>query len=128
MMNIYIFSAQISSEDELFIPLNDSKIGLFSLKTLKTEIELNPLSLPDEKSLGMVMAIKPYVDESKYVLVAYDGGLVYMWDMRTKKMLSSLDVEQCPMALDFSATLMTGIVGSPCNNLQVSYQILLLEK
>ncbi|XP_058798115.1 guanine nucleotide-binding protein subunit beta-like protein 1 [Phymastichus coffea] len=111
--------AQVSSEDELIIPLNDSKTGLFSLKTLKTEIELNPLSLPNAKSLGMVMAIKPYIDESKYVFIAYDGGLIYMWDLRTKKMLSSLEVEQCPMAIDFNATLMHGIVGSPCDNLQI---------
>lgn len=117
----YSHRCQVSTDGGLFIPLNDSRIGLFSLKTLRTEIELNPTHcLPDLKSLGQVMAIKPCLDESKYVLVAYDGGQMSLWDIRSKKILSSLEVEQCPMSVDFNATLMHGIVGSPCDNLEVS--------
>ncbi|OXU22322.1 hypothetical protein TSAR_012067 [Trichomalopsis sarcophagae] len=111
---------QVSTESELLIPLNESRIGLFSLKTLKTEIELNPdHCLPDMKSLGQVMAIKPFVNESQYVLVAYDGGQMSLWDLRSKKILSSLEVEQCPMSIDYNSTLVHGIVGSPCDNLEV---------
>ncbi|OXU23960.1 hypothetical protein TSAR_006698 [Trichomalopsis sarcophagae] len=37
---------------------------------------------------------------------------------RSKKILSSLEVEQYPMSVDYNATLMHGIVGSPCANLE----------
>ncbi|CAB0028558.1 unnamed protein product [Trichogramma brassicae] len=109
---------QVSADDSIYIPLNDSKIGLFSLKTLQTEVELNPL-ISKMDSLGHVMAIKPCMDESKNVLVAYDGGVMALWDIRSKKMLSFKEVEQCPMCFDFNSTLNLGFIGSPCDNIEV---------
>ncbi|KAJ8682300.1 hypothetical protein QAD02_018092 [Eretmocerus hayati] len=108
-----------SVDHAIFIPLSNSRVGIFSLKTMKTELELDPSSIPNEKSLGEVMAIKPCMDEMKYILVTYDGGSVYLWDVRSKKMLSTLESEQCPMCIDFHESLRLGIVGSPCDNLQV---------
>jgi WD40 repeat protein len=110
---------QVSTDDAIFIPLNNSRIGLFSLKTLRTEIELDPVSLPEVNSIGQVMAMKTHENEPNHVFVAYDGGQMSLWDIRSKKILSSLEVEQCPMSFDFNATLMRGIIGSPCDNLQV---------
>jgi hypothetical protein len=65
------------------------------------------------------MAIKPCIDKSKYALVTYDGGQMLLWDVRSRKILSSIKVEQCPMTIDFNATLMHGIIGSPSDYLQV---------
>ena len=128
--SLHFFRCQVSSNESIFVPLNDSQIGLFSLKSLKTEIILKPYDTFETKSLGMVMAMKPCLDKSKYLLAAYDGGLLVLWDIRTKKILSSLEVEQSPMCMDFNSTIMYGIVGSPCDNLQVSFMkiIRLLKK
>ena len=86
---------------------------------MSTEIKLDPASHPDYKSLGQVMSIKPLLDDSKYVLVTYDGGQMYLWDIRSKQILSSLEFEECPMCIDFNTTLMQGIIGSPSDNLEV---------
>lgn len=117
----YTFRIQKSSENDLFIPLSDSKIGLFSTKTFKIETELNPKSIQDSACLGLVMGIKPCIDEYKYVLVMYDGGLLYLWDVRAKNIVSSLEVEKSPMSIDFSSTLKHGIIGSPSNHLEARY-------
>lgn len=114
------YSCQAWKEDTMFMPLDNSRIGLFSLKTMKTEVDLNPSCLPDLKSLGQVMAIKPFMDETNYVLVAYDGGQISLWDMRSKKILSSLEVEPCPMSFDFNTVANLGVIGNPSSNLDVS--------
>ncbi|XP_011497853.1 PREDICTED: guanine nucleotide-binding protein subunit beta-like protein 1 [Ceratosolen solmsi marchali] len=110
---------QVSTEDAIYIPLNESRVGLFSLKTLKTEIELSPISHSEANLFGHVMAIKPCMDESKYALITYDGGQILLWDIRSKKILSSIKIEQCPMNIDFNTSLMHGIIGSPADYLQI---------
>lgn len=64
------------------------------------------------------MAIKPLKNE-KLVLIAYEVGKLILWDVRQNKILSSLTVETCPMALDFDTTLMKGVIAGPSDNLQV---------
>ncbi|XP_014210906.1 guanine nucleotide-binding protein subunit beta-like protein 1 [Copidosoma floridanum] len=118
--NYYAFCrCQKSTENTMFIPLNNSKIGLFSLKTYETEIELDPLSFPDIDKLGDVMAMKPCLDGFNYVLVAYDIGKLLLWDIRSKKILSSLTLDACPMTIDFNTSVMSGVVGTPEDNLNV---------
>lgn len=70
------------------------------------------------KNLGEVMAIKPLKNE-KLVLVAYEAGELILWDVRQSKVLNSLTVETCPMALDFDTTLSKGAIAGPTNDIQV---------
>lgn len=103
----------------MYIPLKDSRVGLFSMKTLKTESELNPRNIKDSKPLGEVMVIKPLADP-RYVLVAYEGGQLALWDIKVKDILSWLPTELCPMTVDFDDFLKKGIIGSPSNIIQVT--------
>lgn len=70
------------------------------------------------------MFIKPLKNE-RLVLVGYEGGKLFLWDLRQRSILSSLTIETCPMALDFDSVLMKGIIGGPSNQLQVKYLILI---
>lgn len=85
------------------------------MNTFNTELKLNS---HNSKNLGEVMAIKPLKNE-KLILVAYEAGELILWDIRQNKILSSLTVETCPMALDFDTTLSKGAIAGPSNNIQV---------
>ncbi|XP_031848046.1 guanine nucleotide-binding protein subunit beta-like protein 1 [Nomia melanderi] len=106
---------QTLSQNQLLVPLKESKVGILSTRTFSMELELNSSNF---KNLGEVMVIKPLKDE-KLVLIGYECGKLILWDIRQKKTLNYLTTEQCPMALDFDTTLMKGIIGGPSNQLQV---------
>ncbi|XP_054001009.1 guanine nucleotide-binding protein subunit beta-like protein 1 [Hylaeus anthracinus] len=103
------------SENEIFVPLKESNVGILSSSTFNVELKLNPSNF---KKLGEVMFIKPLKNE-KLVLVGYEGGKLILWDVRQKSVLSFLAIQTCPMALDFDTVLMKGIIGSPSDQLQV---------
>ncbi|XP_076162771.1 guanine nucleotide-binding protein subunit beta-like protein 1 isoform X2 [Ptiloglossa arizonensis] len=106
---------QAFSENEIFVPLKKSNIGILSSSTFNVELKLNPSNF---ENLGEVMFIKPLKNE-RLVLVGYEGGKLFLWDLRQRSILSSLTIETCPMALDFDSVLMKGIIGGPSNQLQV---------
>lgn len=103
------------SQNELLVPLKESKVGILCTNTFSMELELSP---PNAENLGEVMAIKPFKHDN-LVLVGYECGKLILWDVRQKKILSNLVTEPCPMALDFDTTLMKGIVAGPSDQLQV---------
>lgn len=106
---------QVFSGNEVFVPLKESAVGVLSLNTFNTELKLNS---HNSKNLGEVMAIKP-LKNGKLVLVAYEAGELILWDVRQNKILSSLAIEACPMALDFDTTLSKGAIAGPSNNIQI---------
>lgn len=115
----YSRSQLLPERDAMLIPLDCSTVGILSLKTFKVESTLDPSKLPYNNKLGTVMAMKPLVDVNGLVLIAYEGGQLLLWDMRKNNVLSSLTVEQYPMAFDFDASLMQGILGSASEKLEV---------
>ncbi|XP_033356961.1 guanine nucleotide-binding protein subunit beta-like protein 1 [Bombus vosnesenskii] len=116
-INIYCHFCRfkIFSENEIFVPVKESTVGILSLNTFSVELKLNSCNF---KNLGEIMAIKPLKNE-KLVLVAYEAGELILWDVRQSKVLSSLTVETCPMALDFDTTLSKGAIAGPTNNIQI---------
>lgn len=112
-------SQLLPEENAILVPLDSSVVGMLSLKTLKMELTLDPLKQPYGKKLGAVMAMKPLMNASDLVLVAYEGGKLLLWDMRKNDVLSSLTVEQYPMTFDFDASLMRGILGSASDKLEI---------
>ncbi|XP_006608647.1 guanine nucleotide-binding protein subunit beta-like protein 1 [Apis dorsata] len=106
---------QVFSDNEIFIPLKESTVGILSSITFNIELKLNTSNF---QNLGEIMAIKPLKNE-KLVLIAYEIGKLILWDVRQNKILNSLTVETCPMTLDFDTTLMKGVIAGPSDNLQI---------
>ncbi|XP_015602838.1 guanine nucleotide-binding protein subunit beta-like protein 1 [Cephus cinctus] len=113
--------SQMLSEDILLVPLKESSIGAFSLKTCSIEYKLEPSQLTEgATNLGEVMTLKPIVLQDKeLVLISYESGDIALWDISAKKVINWLKVESCPMAVEFDMSHMRGIVGSPTEKLQV---------
>lgn len=117
-MNILYHRSQLLPEnDAVLIPFDCSVVRTLSLKTFKLESTLDPSKLSYSNKLGTVMAMKSLMND--FVLVAYEGGQLLLWDMRKNDVLSSLTVEQYPMTFDFDASLMQGILGSASEKLEV---------
>lgn len=110
---------RILSDTEVLIPLSDSNVGVYSLQTHKIEYKLNPSSFPSSEKLGEPMVIAPLNKDSDHVLIAYEGGKMLLWDLKKRQVLSNLEIENCPMALDFDMFFKRGIIGGPSEWLQV---------
>ncbi|XP_076640017.1 guanine nucleotide-binding protein subunit beta-like protein 1 [Colletes latitarsis] len=106
---------QAFSQNEIFVPLKESNIGILSSNTFNIELKLNPSNF---ENLGDVMVIKP-LKNKRLVLAGYEGGKVILWDIRQRSILSYLTTDSCPMTLDFDTASMKGIVGSPTDQLQI---------
>lgn len=106
---------QSLSEHEILVPLKESTVGILSTNTFTIGLKLK---CSDNEDLGEAMVIKPLRNE-RLVLVGYERGTLILWDIRQCKVLSFINVESCPMALDFDATLMKGAIGSPSDSMQM---------
>lgn len=111
-------SQLLSEKDAMLIPLDNSVVGILSLKTFEVESTLNPSKLSYSNKLGTIMAMKP-LDMNGLVLVAYEGGQLLLWDMKKNDVLNSLTVEHYPMTFDFDSSLMQGILGSASEKLEI---------
>ncbi|XP_047352689.1 guanine nucleotide-binding protein subunit beta-like protein 1 isoform X3 [Vespa velutina] len=110
---------QVLSEDIIITALRDSNVGLYSVKSSNMELTLYSSEVPFSKKLGEVMAIKPLPYTDQKVLVAYEIGLLVLWDVTAKKVLHCMDIESCPMAIDFETSYMQGVIGSPSEKLEI---------
>lgn len=110
---------QVLSEDTIITALRDSNVGLYSLKSSNLELKLDPSLIPVSNKLGEIMAIKslPMIDQK--VLVAYEIGLLVLWDIKAGKVLHWMDIEPYPLTLDFETSYKQGIIGYPSEKLQV---------
>ncbi|XP_017885856.1 guanine nucleotide-binding protein subunit beta-like protein 1 [Ceratina calcarata] len=105
---------QSLSEHEVLVPLEESTVGILSTNTFNIGLKLK---CSGNEDLGEAMVIKPLRNE-RLVLVGYERGTVILWDIRQSRVLSSLKLESCPMALDFDNNVMKGVIGSPSDNIQ----------
>lgn len=109
---------QKKSECEIYVPLSGACTGLFSLNTMKMELVLNPSSMLKGKNVGEAMAINPILG-TDLILTVHDGKMLFLWDIRQKRIISELDMPLDPLAMDFSCEKRMGVVGGPETNLQV---------
>jgi WD40 repeat protein len=117
-LDYYGFSRIDVSEDQggiVACPKKNSSVEIYSLKS-----HLKIVSFEKEKcdnvALGEVMALKViHVEQEPYLLVAYDSGVLHLWDFRKEHVVSSLKDENCITAVDFSEVTMSGVYGSVSN-------------
>lgn len=107
------------SEDEILVPLTNSKVGSFSLKSSKLELMLDPSRFKNFKKLGEVMVIEVINDGKQWVLVAYEAGILILWDIYKVEPVSEITIGSFPTALDFDTSLMRGVVGNTSKNLEI---------
>jgi len=111
---------EVSGEDILLVPLPNSIVGALSLKTFDIVYKLESSTSDNALSLGEVMVIKILDSpENSYVLVSYESGHTALWDLREKKVVSWLKIDECPMAINFDNYWMKGIIGSPSEKLEI---------
>ncbi|KAI4487650.1 hypothetical protein M0802_011963 [Mischocyttarus mexicanus] len=111
--------SQILSEDVIVAPLNNSNVGLYSTKSSDMITMLNSEQVSNGKKLGEIMAIKPLPSNYQQVLVIYEVGLLALWDIKARKAIHSMNIESCPMTLDFETKNMKGIIGFYSDKLQI---------
>ncbi|XP_066584700.1 guanine nucleotide-binding protein subunit beta-like protein 1 [Prorops nasuta] len=106
------------SEEMMLIPYKNSSIGLLSLKSFDVESTLNSVDFFSSDKLGSIMAMKA-VPSLNQLLVAYESGLIALWDINNKKILNHMQMESCPMAIEYETSYMRGIVGDASEQLQI---------
>lgn len=99
----------------LYTSLKDSNCLTILIKTQET---LKTLNLVDGKNLGEIMAFKIIViKEETYILVAYEGNKLSLWALDKLEKISTLEMTECPMAVDYDSKTNKGICGNPTNEL-----------
>ncbi|KAK0162166.1 hypothetical protein PV327_008526 [Microctonus hyperodae] len=111
--------SQIMTDDIVLIPLSNSQVGALSLKTQEIVYKLDALEILQSKPLGEVMAIKNCMLENNIILVAYESGVIGLWDVKRRNVHYWLDTKSCPMAMNFDNHWMQAIVGNPTDQLEV---------
>lgn len=107
------------TDDIVLIPLSNSQVGALSLKTQEIVYKLDTSDISQSKPLGEVMAIKNCMLENNIILVAYESGVIGLWDVRKRSVHHWLDTKSCPMAMSFDNYWMQAIVGNPTDKLEV---------
>ncbi|XP_043279013.1 guanine nucleotide-binding protein subunit beta-like protein 1 [Venturia canescens] len=111
---------QHQDHDLVLVPLKNSVIGALSLKSLDIVYELDSSLFEDQPKLGQVMAIKPInCFERNYVLASYESGHTGLWDLRERRVVGWLKINECPMAINFDDYWMRGVIGSPSDKLEI---------
>lgn len=106
-------------EDNLMIcPKDENSICIYNSDNYNLQTTL--LSTDSGLKLGQIMCLK-HIEMSgqRYILAAYESGDFLTWDLRTGKILHSITLEECPMALDYDPISNRGIYGGPSDQLGV---------
>ena len=94
---------------QIFIPTENSDIKLIDLNSFKVQ---KTLSFPSAK-LGEVMIMKNIVHSShNLLLVGYESGDIYLWDLVKATRVSQFKIENVPMAVDFENDGTRGVFGT----------------
>lgn len=121
MLIIYSYRCQVLTDDLILLPFANSQVGILSLKTQEIVYKLDASQFSVTKPLGEVMAIKHCgLENNNIVLVAYESGAIALWETKEKMVLSWLDTETCPMAMNFDNYWNRGIIGNPTDKLEVN--------
>lgn len=108
---------QCVPEDNLIIcPKYENSICVYNSDNFNLQTTL--LSTDSDLKLGQVMCLK-HIEMSgqKYILAAYESGDFITWDLRAEKILHSIRLEECPMALDYDPVSNRGIYGGPSDQI-----------
>ncbi|KAK6620694.1 hypothetical protein RUM43_010989 [Polyplax serrata] len=101
----------------IFVP---QKNGYFQTISVNTRDTLNRTRLINGDNLGDIMAFKIIVlNNENHMLVAYEGQKLILWFLNKSSEISSLQMTECPMALDFDVKRNKGIYGNPTDQIVV---------
>ncbi|KAK3925877.1 Guanine nucleotide-binding protein subunit beta-like protein 1 [Frankliniella fusca] len=93
----------------LFLPAENSEVKVLDLKSRKIVKTFGCLPV----KVGEVMVVKPLrFGNTSYLLVGYESGDVYLWDVMKGCSVSKFKIDNVPMAIDFDAVKRKGILGT----------------
>lgn len=93
----------------IFVPDDNAEIKVINLSNLKLE---NKLICPAEK-LGEIMVMKySCYCQQNIMLVGYESGDIYVWNVKTCSTVSHYKIGNAPMAIDFDSESGKGICGT----------------
>lgn len=118
-IDFFGFCKMFLFQDILYTPLRGCKCLLISIDSKE---KLKIIELTDKNTVGEVMTIKvvKMVDKT-YIFVTYECQKLILWLADTVEKVSSLQLEECPMAFDFDLKTKKGLCGYPSNKIQVFY-------
>lgn len=53
------------------------------------------------------------------LLVGYEAGWLFLWDLNTSQCISKLETKQCPMSVDFHFDQQRGMIGNASDVIQI---------
>ena len=119
-LDYYGFSRIDVAEDQggiVACPKKNSEVEIYSLKSHSKILSFEK-DKDDNVTLGEVMALKViHIRQEPYLLATYESGDVHLWDFRKQRAVSHLKYLNCPTAIDFSESTMTGVCGGVSNHL-----------
>lgn len=94
----------------LYCPVREAKMQLIPINAKEPTLKF---SFQENDQLGEIMAFKVVkLEFSTFLLIAFESGHLYLWDQEKRLKVNEMKFEDCPMALDFDATTMKGILGN----------------
>lgn len=104
----------------IFSPKLDNSIAIISSSDFQVRQTLTPATNNNNTNLGNIFCLKAIqFSEQLYLLAAYESGDFFTWDLRCGKVISSVKLDECPMALDYDTLTNRGIYGGPSDRLGV---------
>lgn len=103
--------------ETLYVPDNESKIQIFSFSGEK----LGSLKPKNDPKLGDVMCLK-YIEfpcDRPCLLAGYEAGWLLLWDLNTSQCISTLQIKECPMSVDYHLDQQRGMIGNSSNVIQI---------
>ncbi|XP_059608586.1 guanine nucleotide-binding protein subunit beta-like protein 1 isoform X2 [Phlebotomus argentipes] len=102
--------------DLMLVPKGANHLQVHSLRDLQLVMTLQPEA---EESLGALMSCRIIDPDAAHALAAFESGHFVTWDLREGKVLSSVKLEESPMALDYDSLTNRGICAGPGDSMRV---------
>lgn len=103
--------------ENIYVPAADSKVDIYNFEGEK----INTLTPESEPKLGDPMCLKfvDFTSDRPCLLVGYESGWLYLWDLNTSQCISQLETKQCPMTVDYHEGQQRGIIGNASDVIQI---------
>lgn len=103
--------------EHIYVPASDSKVDVYKFNGEK----VNTLRPESGQKLGDPMCLKfvEFLLDRPCLLVGYESGWLYLWDLNTSQCISQLETKQCPMTIDYHMEQQRGIIGNTSDVIQI---------
>ncbi|KAL0276428.1 UNVERIFIED_CONTAM: hypothetical protein PYX00_004009 [Menopon gallinae] len=113
----YGFCKCVLYDNVLYTALQKGRVKSICLKSTEDTSTYNFI---EDGKANEIMCFKLFsMNNETFILVAFETCDVSLFSLREQKLLGSLKVDECPMALDFDAVAMKGVCGCPTEKLLV---------